>query len=41
MKQALTEKIEDYLDLQAGSEALKNISGESVSLKDMMRAEGL
>ncbi|MEB5953156.1 MULTISPECIES: type II toxin-antitoxin system RelB family antitoxin [Enterococcus] len=41
MKQALTEKIEDYLDLQAGSEALKNLSGESVSLKDMMKAEGL
>nr|AAN78205.1 hypothetical protein [Enterococcus mundtii] len=41
MKQALTEKIEDYLHLQAGSEALKNLSGESVSLQDMMKAEGL
>lgn len=41
MKQALTEKIEDYLDVQAGSEALKNLSGEFVSLQDMMKAEDL
>lgn len=41
MKQALTEKIEDYLDLEAGSEALKNLSGQSVSLQDMMKAEDL
>lgn len=33
MKQALTEKIEDFLDLQAGIEALQNITGESISLK--------
>lgn len=41
MKQALTEKIEDFLDLQAGIEALQNITGESISLQDMMRDEGL
>lgn len=41
MKQALTEKIEDFLDLQAGIEALQNITGESISLQDMMRDEEL
>jgi RHH-type rel operon transcriptional repressor/antitoxin RelB len=41
MKQALTEKIEDFLDLQAGTEALKNLSGESISLQEMMKAEDL
>ncbi|PQC28360.1 type II toxin-antitoxin system RelB family antitoxin [Enterococcus mundtii] len=41
MKQALTEKIEDFLDLQDGSEALKNLTGETVSLQDMMKEEGL
>lgn len=40
-KGALTEKIEDVLDLQAGLEALQTISGESVSLQEMMSAEGL
>ncbi|UUX34463.1 type II toxin-antitoxin system RelB family antitoxin [Fundicoccus culcitae] len=41
MKQALTEKIEDYFDLQAGTEALKNLTVETVSLQDMLKAEGL
>ena len=40
-KAALTEQIEDVLDLQAGLEALQNISGESISLQEMMKAEGL
>jgi RHH-type rel operon transcriptional repressor/antitoxin RelB len=41
MKQALTEKIEDFLDLQAGTEALKKLSGESISLQEMMKTEDL
>jgi Ribbon-helix-helix protein, copG family. len=41
LKEALTEKIENYLDLQAGTEALQNLSGESISLQDLMKAEGL
>lgn len=41
MKQALTEKIEDFLDFQAGTEALKNLSGPLVSLQDLMKADGL
>lgn len=41
LKEALTEQIEDFLDLQAGTEALKNLSGETVSLKSMMEAEDL
>lgn len=36
-KEALREKIEDYLDLQAGLEALQNLSGETTSLEEMMR----
>ncbi len=35
-KSALAEKIEDYLDLQAGLEAMKNLSGETVTLDEMM-----
>ena len=38
-KEALREKIEDYLDLQAGLEALQNLSGETTSLQEMMAAE--
>ncbi|MDR0289085.1 MAG: DUF6290 family protein [Rickettsiales bacterium] len=41
LKTALAEKIEDYLDLKAGNEALQNLSGESISLQEMMKAEGL
>lgn len=36
-KDALREKIEDMLDLQAGLEALQNLSGETTSLQDMMK----
>lgn len=41
LKGALAEKIEDYLDVKAGNEALQNLSGESISLQEMMKAEGL
>ncbi|MBO0460323.1 MULTISPECIES: type II toxin-antitoxin system RelB family antitoxin [Enterococcus] len=41
MKQALTEKIEDYLDLQDGYEVLKNLTNESASLQNMLKEEGL
>jgi len=41
MKHALTEINEDTFDVQTGSEALKKLSGETISLQDMMQAEGL
>jgi predicted DNA-binding protein len=40
-KEALREKIEDALDLQAGLEALQNLSGETISLAEMMKENGL
>ena len=36
-KDALREKIEDYLDLQAGLEALQNLSGETISFEEAMK----
>ncbi|KPG70550.1 type II toxin-antitoxin system RelB family antitoxin [Enterococcus sp. RIT-PI-f] len=41
MKHALTEINEDIFDVKTGSEALKKLSGETISLQDMMQAEGL
>ena len=35
-KNALREKIEDYFDLQAGINALENLSGETTSLNVML-----
>ena len=35
-KEALREKIEDYLDLQVGLTALENLSGETTSLVKMI-----
>lgn len=35
-KEALREKIEDHLDLQAGLKALENLSGETTSLSQMI-----
>ena len=40
-KDALREKIEDAMDLQAGLEALEAFDGETVSLQEMMKENGL
>lgn len=36
-KEALREHIEDFLDLQAGVEALENFSGETISHEELMK----